>query len=86
MTKLKWDRKPVTSVLDSDYYRNPKQGFDQKWHNQRAKLREHLGAHKDHQWEIVNKPSGPHAGKVICNSCGGKFVTWLPKGYITSNT
>lgn len=41
-----------------------------------------LGIHQDHNWQIINEPTGPHRGKVICKTCGGKFVTWLPKGAI----
>lgn len=86
MTKLNWNRPQNSSVLNSEYYTNPKTGFDEAWHNQRTKLRQHLGIHKEHDWEIINKPTGPHAGKIICNTCGGKFVNWIPKGYINPNT
>jgi hypothetical protein len=45
-----------------------------------------LGIHKDHNWQIINKPTGPHAGKIVCNTCNEKFVAWLPKDYISPNT
>jgi hypothetical protein len=86
MTKLKWDRSPQNSVLNSDYFLNPKTGFDQKWHNQRKNMQQILGIHKDHNWQIINKPTGPHAGKIVCNTCNEKFVAWLPKDYISPNT
>lgn len=86
MTKLDWNRKPQSSIMNSEFYTNPKAGFDQAWHNQRSKLQQQLGVHKSHDWQIINKPTGPHAGKVVCNTCNGKFVTWLPKDYISPNT
>ena len=86
MTKLNWDRQDWKSTMNSEYWTNPKTGFDKAWHEQRNKLKQNLGIHKTHDWEIVNTPTGPHAGKVICNTCKGKFVSWLPKGYISPNT
>jgi hypothetical protein len=92
MTKLNWERpNNKTSVLNTEYYTNPKNGFDKAWHSQRDNLKQNLGIHKDHDWEIINEPTGPHAGKVVCNTCKNKkgkgmFVSWLPKGYISPNT
>ena len=89
MTKLKWDREPVRSVLDSEYWQDPKKGFDKGWHhnwakkleakNSRSKKEIDLGIHKDHQWQPVKCESGPHAGKLICITCNNKFIRWLPK-------
>jgi hypothetical protein len=92
MTKLNWERPGnKSSVLNTEYYTDPKKGFDKAWHTQRDKLKQHLGIHKEHDWGIINEPTGPHAGKVVCNTCKNKkgkstFVSWLPKGYISSNT
>lgn len=41
-----------------------------------------LGKHEKHDWQPVKGPFGPHEGKIICNTCGGKWVAWLPKGSI----
>lgn len=41
-----------------------------------------LGKHEDHDWDVVTDVPSPHVGKIICNTCGGKWVTWLPKGAI----
>lgn len=41
-----------------------------------------LGKHENHEWDVVLDVPGPHAGKIICKTCGGKWVTWLPKGAI----
>lgn len=40
-----------------------------------------LGKHSDHEWAVVVEdiPS-PHVGKIVCNTCSGKWVTWLRKG------
>jgi hypothetical protein len=88
MSKFDYSRtnKSDTGFLNASYWTNPKTGFDQAWHTQREKLRQQLGIHKDHDWEIINKPTGPHAAKVVCKTCGNKFVSWLPKNYINPNT
>lgn len=39
-----------------------------------------LGKHENHDWKPVKGPFGPHEGKIICNTCSGKWVAWLPKG------
>lgn len=41
-----------------------------------------LGKHENHEWEVVTDVPSPHIGKIICKTCGGKWVTWLPKGSI----
>lgn len=92
MTKLNWNRNNYSSILNSDYYKNPKQGFDKHWHynqtlhNQKLEKikKQHidLGIHQEHQLEIVETDSGPHAGKLICVTCT-KFLRWLPKEFFT---
>lgn len=40
-----------------------------------------LGKHDGHEWEvIVEDIPSPHVGKIVCNTCQGKWVTWLRKG------
>lgn len=90
MTKLKWDRNPVRSVLNSDYFLNPKEGFDKGWHyNQQQKLDKKqrlldknidLGTHHEHDLDVITLESGPHSAKLICTTCNNKFIRWLPKG------
>lgn len=41
-----------------------------------------LGIHENHEWEVVTDVPSPHSGKIICKSCGDKWITWLPKGAI----
>jgi hypothetical protein len=93
MTKFNYGRtnKSTTAFLNDPYWTNPQKGFDKSWHTQRDNLKQNLGIHKEHDWEIINEPTGPHAGKVVCNTCKSKkgksmFVIWIPKGYILSNT
>ena len=92
MTKFNYSRtnKSDTAFLNDPYWTNPKTGFDKDWHeqlkhknNRSAKLKENLGAHQAHDWEAIKLNSGPHVGKAICNTCGGKFIMWLPKNYFT---
>jgi hypothetical protein len=92
MTKLVWDRKQQTSILNSDYYTNPKTGFDKAWHDQQAQKKQRkdrllnqeikLGIHTDHDLDIIKLDSGPHACKLVCITCNNKFIQWLPKGII----
>jgi len=93
MTKLDYNKsnKSDTAFLNAPYWTNPTSGFDRAWHDQRQNLKQNLGIHKEHDWAIINEPTGPHAGKVVCNTCKNKkgksmFVSWIPKGYILSNT
>lgn len=86
MTKLNWNRKSTVSVLNSDYFTNPKTGFDKAWHeeqrNKKAlaeKEKQFLGTHADHELEQIQLSSGPHSGKLICKTCNNKFLKWLPK-------
>ena len=90
MTKLKWDREPVRSSLNSEYWTNPKEGFDKGWHDRQAQKNERkqrllnkeiqLGVHEDHDLNIIKMESGPHASKLVCITCNNKFIRWLPKG------
>ena len=93
MTKLDYSKtnKSDTAFLNDPYWTDPKKGFDRAWHTEQAnkrirekKLENSLGIHKDHNWEPVKIESGPHVGKAICNTCGGKFIMWLPKNYFTN--
>ena len=87
MTKLKWNRDPITSVLNTEYYLNSKTGFDKSWHDKiKASKKEYnLGTHKTHDWQPIKLQTGPHYGKLICKTCNDKFIQWLPKS-ILSNT
>jgi hypothetical protein len=90
MTKLKWDREPVRSTLNSDYWNDPKKGFDKDWHIKQQFKKEknekilnqkiELGIHKDHDLDIIPLTSGPHSSKLICITCNNKFIRWLSKG------
>lgn len=52
----------------------------QKFYNSSTQI--NLGKHENHNWQPVVGPFGPHAGKIICKTCGGKWIKWLPKGSI----
>lgn len=41
-----------------------------------------LGKHEKHDLDVILEPSGPHKGKIICKTCNGKFVTWIPKALL----
>ena len=84
MAKIKWDRVPQNSVMSSEYWRDPKTGFDKAWHEKKKTLNKNLGIHGTHDWEAIKLDSGPHVGKAVCNTCSGKFIMWLPKNYFTN--
>jgi hypothetical protein len=86
MTNLKWNRQKWTSTLDSEYWTNPKEGFDKNWHEiqnhkniKAEKFKEFLGIHVDHELEKIQLTTGPHHGKLICKTCNNKFLKWLSK-------
>jgi hypothetical protein len=91
MTKLNWDRQTTSSGMNSEYWTNPKTGFDKGWHDRQAQKQQRkerllnqkidLGIHEDHDLDIVKLDSGPHASKLTCTTCN-KFIRWLPKGLI----
>ena len=91
MTKLKWNRTNPTSSLNSDYWTSPKAGFDKGWHDRQAQKDQRkqrllnqsidLGTHSDHDLDIVQLDTGPHAAKLTCITCN-KFIRWLPTGII----
>ena len=84
MTNLNWNRKKQTSTLNSEYWADPKNGFDKSWHTQNNHLKQLLGTHSSHEWEAVKSQSGPHSGKLICKTCNNKFICWLPKNYFNT--
>jgi hypothetical protein len=86
MTKLKWDRDKWTSTINSEYWTDPRKGFDREWHEQQkhkqaqaAKDKEFLGTHAEHTLEKIQLSTGPHHGKLICKTCDNKFLKWLSK-------
>ena len=86
MTKLDWNKETWKSTMNSEYWTNPKTGFDKAWHEQQKhkkvqveKEKQFLGIHVDHELESIKATSGPHAGKLICKTCNNKFLKWLPK-------
>ena len=71
--------------MNSEYWTNPREGFDKDWHAQHkhkqaqaTKEKEFLGIHADHELERIQLTSGPHHGKLVCKTCN-KFIKWLPK-------
>lgn len=84
MAKLNWNRSRVTSKFETKYWNDPVNGFDKEWHQKYGKLRDQnkeidLGIHETHHWIPVLLEQGPHRGKIICKTCGNKWIAWLPK-------
>jgi hypothetical protein len=76
-TLLEISVKVFNIVMDENFenYFKPKKMISSK-----AEI--NLGKHETHDWQVVRDVPAPHSGKIICNTCGGKWVTWLPKGAI----
>jgi len=85
MTKLTQEnRKDYDNTDHCEWVQTRRQTQDKKWklfslENPKNK-NINLGIHEEHDWHPIKGPFGPHAGKIICNTCGGKFIKWLPKG------
>ena len=92
MTKLDWNRPGWKTQMNSEYWTNPKTGFDKGWHDRQAQKNErkqrllnqkiNLGIHEDHDLDVIKLDSGPHAAKLVCIECNNKFIRWLPKGIL----
>ena len=76
------------SRLDhAEWAKRRKKVKNSKWNNHslnKPKKSNHidLKEHETHDWEPLKGPFGPHAGKIVCNTCKGKWVAWLAKGTI----
>jgi len=70
-------RKHGTETVNREYI-----GKTATRQKQSLKKEINLGNHEDHKWQPVLGSFGPHQGKVICNTCNGKFVTWLSKQHV----
>lgn len=79
MAKINWQRKTTGSILHSEYYTNPRKGYDKDFWETREKLNKTLGKHKQHNWHTVEGTFGPHKGKLVCKTCNNKFLGWAPK-------
>lgn len=85
MAKIKWHR-----IAQNDLMR--KHGIDivkreyvsNTVSKQKEILKEeiNLGIHENHNWQPVLGSFGPHQGKIVCNTCNEKFVTWLKKEHV----
>jgi hypothetical protein len=81
MAKIKWHilaqndlmRKHGAEIVQSQYTKNVQS---------RLKDKVDLGSHENHDWEPTLGNFGPHKGKIICKTCGDKFVTWLSKQHV----
>lgn len=78
MAKMNWAKNAANRKVD--HYQD---AIDRSLSKSKKPRKEiNLGIHKDHDCQIVIMQTGPHAAKVICNDCNGKFVTWLSKDTI----
>ena len=82
MAKLNWSRHSYSSIMGSDYYANPKTGFDKAWHQKQAKTPKAkiTKANKHDKCPVVavRCESGPHYAKLCCKT-HNKHIQWLSK-------
>jgi hypothetical protein len=87
MTKVDWEFHNSYDQIDHYAHANSNiQRTAWKSHSmkhvpvKKASTQINLGIHENHDWQPIKGPFGPHSGKIICNTCSGKWITWLPKG------
>mgnify|MGYP000411479362 CR=1 FL=1 len=96
MAKLQWEKRAAYDKIDHyEWAKRRNKIQDKKWKlftlenpkkaqkaSKEDSINIDLGTHEDHDWRIVLEPTGPHAGKIVCDTCGGKHVTWLSKEHV----
>ena len=85
MAKFNWEGRRRYEKVDhyQDAIERNKKSKPSEAEQKQAAANIKLGIHEDHDWEVVICAS-PHAGKIVCKTCGDKFVTWLPKILVSS--
>ncbi len=84
MAKIKWHRIAEKDLIRQHGYEAVDRQYIRQTFKPEPNLKQqiNLGIHENHDWQPVLEAKGPHAGKIICNTCGGKFVTWLSKEHV----
>lgn len=91
MAKMEWGKRNDYDNVDHyEWTKRRNKVEDAKWRHHSlkkpkktsGKITINLKEHEKHDWQPLKGPFGPHEGKIICNTCGGKWVAWLPKGSI----
>lgn len=78
MAKMNWTKNTANRKID--HYQDE---IDRRLLSlEKSQEKINLGIHKDHDCQTIIMETGPHAAKVICVDCDGKFVTWLSKDII----
>jgi hypothetical protein len=81
MAKIKWHKIAEKDLIRQHGYEAVDRQYFRQTSQPKSRFEEtiSLGIHENHNWQPVLDAKGPHAGKIICNTCNGKFVTWLSK-------
>lgn len=85
MAKIKWHilaqnslmRKHGVEVVQAEYVNKTQK----KKSLQLKEINIDLGKHENHDWQVILEPTGPHKGKITCNTCN-KHVTWLSEQHV----
>lgn len=91
MAKIEWEKRNDYDNVDHyEWEKHRNKIEDENWRHHSLKKPKkisgstqiNLKQHENHDWQPLKGPFGPHEGKIICKTCGGKWVAWLPKGSI----
>ena len=84
MAKIKWNRIAEKNLIRRHGHEVVEREYTQKTRKiNNLSTNINLGIHEKHDWQpIISPPDATHAGKIICNSCNGKWVIWLSKEHV----
>lgn len=84
MASIKWHR-----IAEKNLIRKHGQEVVEREYTQKVRktnslsLNIDLKEHETHDWQpSISPPGSTHAGKITCNTCNGKWVTWLSKDHV----
>lgn len=88
MAKINWHRAAQKDLIRKYGHEVVEREYTQKVRKSNSlSIKINLGIHESHDWEpIISPPGSTHAGKIVCNTCKGKWVTWLSKDHVKAIT
>lgn len=84
MAKIKWNRIAEKNLIRKHGHEVVEREYTQKVRKANSLSSQiDLKDHEEHDWQpIISPPGSTHAGKIVCNTCNGKWVTWLSKDHV----
>lgn len=81
MAKIQWNKIAEKDLIRKNGYEIVEKQYIRQTVKKEPELNINLGKHENHNWRIILEPTGPHAGKIHCDTCD-KHVTWLSKEHV----